>query len=106
MVLADVEAEFLRRVIEISGERHVRDGRAVAEQEFPALKPLVDDAEIAVDASLEEREHGRIARGLREVLQEAIRPKEAVDLLIVENYPAQRFQRFGLALRQIFARAA
>src|SRR5205814_4248024 len=89
MILADVEAEFFRRVVEISRKRHVRDGRPVAEQESAALEPLVDDAEIAVDASLEEREHGGIARRLREVLQEAVRPKEAVDLLIVEDDPAQ-----------------
>src|SRR4249919_648983 len=89
MVLADVEAEFFDGVKEISGERHIRDGRPLPEHEVAALEPLVDDGEIAVDAAFEERENGRIAGRLGEVLQEPVRPKKTVDLLIVENDPAQ-----------------
>src|SRR4051794_22993157 len=72
MILPDIETEFFRRVVEIARERHIRDSRPVAEHEFAALEPLVDDAEIAVDAPLEERKHSRIARGLGEVLQETV----------------------------------
>src|SRR5689334_18802487 len=61
MILADVEAEFFRRIVEVAGKRHVRDGRTIAKQEFASFEPLVDDPEIAVDAALEERKHGRIA---------------------------------------------
>src|SRR4029077_6875888 len=106
MLLADVEAELLRRIIEVPCKRHVRDGGPLAEQESAALQPFVDDAEIAVDATLEKGEHGRIARGLGEVLQETIGPEKAIDLLIVENDPAQCFQLFVLALGQVFAGAA
>src|SRR5262245_40093411 len=78
MLLADVEAELLDRIVEVAGERDVRDGRAVAEQERRLLEPLVDDRQIAVDAALEEGEHGRVAGGLGEVLQEPKRAEEAV----------------------------
>src|SRR6185503_18100227 len=88
MILADVEAEFLDGIVEIAGKRHVGDGRLLAKQEFAALEPLVDDAEIAVDASLEKGEHRRIARWLGEILQEAIGAEKPVDLLIVEDDPA------------------
>ena len=70
-----------------------------------AGEPLVDDGEIAVDAALEERHHRRIAGGLGEVLQEAVRPEKAVDLLVVEDDPAQRFEPLVLALGLEFAGA-
>src|SRR5213082_3557702 len=72
MLLGYVEAEFLRRVVEVPGERHVRDSWPLAEEEFAAFEPLVDDGEIAVDAPLEEGEHGWVAGGLREVLQKPV----------------------------------
>ena len=71
----------------------------------PPVQPLVDDGEVAVDAALEERHHRRIAGGLGEILQKAKRPEKAVDLLVVENDPAQRFQLLVLALRLEFAGA-
>src|SRR4051812_20146072 len=82
VIITDVEAEFLGRVVKITGERYVRDGRPVTEQEVAAFEPLVDDGEIAVDAPLEEGEHRRIARRLGEILQEAVRPEKSIDLLI------------------------
>src|SRR4051812_18938580 len=106
MILADVEAEFLDRIVEVAGERDVRDGRPVAEQEFVPLEPLVDDAQIAVDAALEERKHCGIPRWLGEVFQEPVRTEKTIDLLIVEDDPAQGFELFLLALREIFARTA
>src|SRR3954452_2431356 len=106
MLLGYVEAELFGRVVEVAGKRHVRDGRPVAEQEFAAFEPLVDDGEIAVDASLEEGEHGWVAGGLREVLQKPVWPEETIDLLIVEDDPAQRFELLFFALRQIFSSAA
>src|SRR5262249_57967291 len=70
LVLAgDVEAEFLRRIVEISDQREIGDGRASAEQEGPRREPLVDDGDVVVDAPLEEREHGRIARRFGETPQ-------------------------------------
>src|SRR4051812_13588392 len=95
----DVEAEFLGRIIEIGAERDVGDGRARAENERPASKPFVDNGKIAVDAALQKRHHRRVARRLGEILQEAIRPEEAVDLLVVEDDPAQGFEPLILALR-------
>src|SRR5262249_49109359 len=88
----DIEAEFLRWIVEISDQREIGDGRARAEQEGPRREPLVDDGDVVVDAPLEEREHGRIARRLGETPQEAIGAKKAVDLLIVEDDPAQRLE--------------
>ena len=104
VVLADVEAEFLGRIMEVARKRYVRDGRPLAEHEFAAFEPLAHDAKIAVDAALEERQHGRIARRLGEVLQEAVWPEKSIDLLIIEDDPAQRFQLFLFTLRQIFPR--
>ena len=49
--------------------------------------------------ALEECQHSRISRSLCEILQEAERPEESVDLLVVEDYPAQGLQLFVLALR-------
>src|SRR4051812_30869506 len=83
VVFADVETEFLRRVIEISCERYIRHGRPVAEEEVAAFETLVDDAEVAVDAALEEVQHRGIAGRLGKVFQETVRPEKAVDLLIV-----------------------
>ena len=70
----------------------------VAQDERPVGKALVDDGEIVVDAALEERHHRRIAGRPREVLQEAVGPEKAVDLLVVEDDPAQRFEPLVLAL--------
>src|SRR5262249_53423774 len=58
----DIEAEFLRRIVEISDQREIGDGRARAEQEGPRREPLLDDGDVVVDAPLEEREHSRIRR--------------------------------------------
>ena len=69
------------------------------DQELPSGQPLVDDGEIAVDAPFQERHHRRIAARACEILQKAIRPEKAVDLLIVEDDPAQRFELLVLALR-------
>jgi len=66
-----------------------------AQHERRLGKPLLDDREIAIDAALEKRQHGRIARRPREILQKAV----AIDLLIVENNPAQRFKPCVLARR-------
>ncbi len=49
---------------------------------------------------LEGGEHGGIGRRLGPVPHEAIGAEEPVDLLIVEDEPAQRFQLFLLAHRQ------
>src|SRR5437868_300061 len=105
MILADVEAEFFDRVKQISGERDVRDGGPLAEQEFAGLKSLVDDAEIAVDAASKKCVDSGIGWRLHPVPQKTIGSQKSVDLLIVEDDPAQRFQLFILALRQVFARA-
>src|SRR6476646_5506398 len=85
VILADVEAELLGRVVKVARKRDVRDGRPIPEQEFAALEPLIDNAEVAVDAPLEEGEHAGIATGLRKVFQEAIGAEKAVDLLIIED---------------------
>src|SRR3954453_8569088 len=66
---------------------------------------LVDDPEIAVDAALEERRYGRIGRGLGPVAQKAVWTEKAIDLLVIEDDPAQRFEFLVLALRHEFARA-
>src|SRR5947209_20163533 len=94
MILADVETEFFDRIKEISGERYVRDCRPLTEQEIPALEPFVDDAEIAVDAPLEKRMDSGISRRLHPVPQKTIRPQESIDLLIVEDDPAQGLKPF------------
>jgi len=66
MLRADVEAEFLGRIIEVGDKRNVDDGRFVAEHEGRRRKPLVDDREIAVDAAFEKGQHRRIfAKALR-----------------------------------------
>src|SRR5690242_10492685 len=101
----DVEAELLGRIVEVADERDVRDGRALAEHERAAGEPLVEDSEIAVDATLEKSEHGRIAGGLRQGLEEAVRSEKAVDLLVVEDDPAQRLEPLVLALRRELAGA-
>src|SRR5689334_18502723 len=88
----NIKAEFFGRVVEVTGKRDVGDGWLIAQKERHLRKPLIDDAEIAVDPSLEESQHGRIAGGSREVFQEPVRPKEPVYLLIVENDPPQRLQ--------------
>ena len=40
----------------------------------------------------------------REVVQEAVRPERAADLLVVEDDPAQRFEALVVAARQEFSR--
>src|SRR5690348_3998706 len=101
----DVEAEFLGRIVEVADERDVRDGRALAEHECAAGQPLLEDREIAVDAALEKCKHGRIAGRTRQRLEEAERPEEAVELLVVEDDPAQRLESLVLALRRELAGA-
>ena len=70
----------------------------VAQHEWAAREPLVDNGEIAVDAALEERHHGGSPGGLAKFSQEAIGTEKAVDLLVVENDPAQRLEPLVLAL--------
>src|SRR5215468_5722926 len=96
IVLGDIEAEFFRRVVHIACERYVRDGGTCAQEIGGLGEALVDDAEIVGEAALEERLGARISRG-GEIAQEAIRSKIPVDLLIIENDPAQRFQALVLA---------
>src|SRR4029077_4695920 len=98
IVLGDVEAEFFCRVIHVARERYVRDGRTWAEEIRGLGEPLVDDAEIVGKAALEECFGAGISRG-GEIAQEAVGSEKAVDFLIVENDPAQRFQALVLALR-------
>src|SRR5262245_29247722 len=101
----DIEAELVRRIIEIGDEREVGDGGPIAENVRPRGKPLVENSERVVDAPLEEGKHRRIARRLGEAAQEAIGAEESIDLLIVEDHPAQRFELLVLALRLELARA-
>jgi hypothetical protein len=63
-----------------------------------ACEPLVDDRQIAVDASLEKCQDNRVTRGLGEILQKPKRAEEAIHLLIIEDHPAQRLEFFVLAL--------
>src|SRR5215510_11985101 len=86
----DIEAEFFRRIVEISDQREIGDGRARAEQEGPRREPLVDDGDVVVDAPLEARERVWIARRFGETSLKAIGAEKAVGLLIVEDAPAQR----------------
>src|SRR5262249_2867298 len=74
------------------------DGRARAEDERRTRQALVENGNGVVDAALEEREHGRVAGRFGETPQEAIRSEKAVDLLIVEDDPAQRLEPRLLAL--------
>src|SRR5258708_12574945 len=83
----DVEAEFLRRIVEVAGQRQIGDARPRAEQERPARKALVDNAEVVVDAALEKSEHGRIARRFGETPQETIRPQKPLYLFITQHNP-------------------
>src|SRR5262245_42655941 len=99
MVLADVEAELLGRIVEVTAERQVGDGRARAEQEWRLLKPLVEDGEVAVDAPFQKRQYGLVRRGWREILQESVGAEIAIDLLVVEDDPAQRFHFLVLPQR-------
>ena len=98
----NVEAELFRRIIKVGDQRQVGDGRLRTKNVMAAGEALVDDAEGIVDAALEKFHHRRMAGGLGKIAQEAIRPEKAVDLLIVENDPAQRFEPLVLAARQEF----
>jgi len=89
MLRSDVEAEFLGRIIEVGHKRNVGDGRFVAEHEGRRRKPFVDDREIAVDEAFEKSQHRRIPGRPREILQETIGAEKAIDLLVVEDDPAQ-----------------
>src|SRR5512136_1949109 len=105
MIFGDVESEFLSRIIKIAGHRYVGDGRLVADEELPPCQSLVDDSKVAVDAPLKIRQYCRVAWGLCEIFQEPERTEEAVDLLIVVNDPAQRFQFLVLVPRFEFSAA-
>src|SRR6185437_834196 len=83
----------------------VGGSRSVADQERRLLQPLVDDAERTERARLERIHDRGVAGWLGEVLQKAIRPEEAVDLLVVEDDPAQRLEFFVLALRLVLTAA-
>ena len=101
-VAGDVEAELFGRIIKVGDQRQVGDGRLRAENVRAAGEALVDDAQRIVDAAFEKFHHRRMAGGFCKIAQEAIRPEKAVDLLIVENDPAQRFEPLVLAARQEF----
>src|SRR5215469_3531589 len=100
-----VEAEFLRRVVEVADEREVGDGRLRPDDVAAAGEPLVQYSEHVVDSPLEEFQHRRMAWRLRQRAQEAVRPDIAADLLIVEDDPAQRFEAVVLTARLKFAGA-
>src|SRR3954463_11325976 len=104
MLPRNVEAEFVRRIVEISRQREIGDGGARAQHEWTGREPLVDNGEVVVDAPLEEREHGGIAWRLGEKPQKAIGTEKAVDLLVVENDPAQRLETLVLAIGPELAR--
>ncbi len=91
------------RIIEITRERDIGDGRVIADDERRTRQPLVENAERVVDPALQERHRARIAGGFGEVAQEAIRPEIAVELLVVEDDPAQRFQPLVFGERMEFA---
>ena len=101
----NIKTEFSRGVVEVSDERQIGYGRLPAQDERRGGEPLIHYAEIVVDAPFKEREHRRVAGRLGEIAQEAIGTEKAVDLLIVENDPAQRLQAFILASRLEFSRA-
>jgi hypothetical protein len=99
-----IETEFIGRIVEITDQREVGDGRLRPEDEGAAREALVENAERAVAPAFEEFDHGRIAPRLGEPVQEAIRSERAVELLVVENYPAPDFQLLFGAARQKFPR--
>src|SRR4051812_40881018 len=99
MIFADVEAELFDRIVEVSTQGQVSDGRARSKQERRLFQPLVEDGEVAVDAALEKTEHGLVRRRFGPILQEAVGPEITVDLLVVEDDPAHGFELFLFALR-------
>ena len=101
----DVEAELFRWIVQVGHQRQVGDGRPLAQHEVAPGEPLIDDLQVAVDPPLEERQHRRVAGRLRKNAQEPVRPEKAVDLLVVEDDPAQRLQPLVLARGRELARA-
>src|SRR5262245_11497923 len=101
----NVEAELVGRIVEGGDERKVGDGRVVTDDVGASGEPLVENAKRVVDAPLEKREHGRVARRPGEGAQKAIGPEITVDLLIVEDDPAQRFELVVLVAGLELARA-
>src|SRR2546421_12649968 len=99
----NIESKLLGRIVEIADQRQVGDGWPRAQNERSGREPLIDDGEVAVDAALEESEHGWIARWLGEVAQESIGTEKAVDLLIIEDDPAQRLELLVIAVRSEFS---
>src|SRR5580700_935104 len=102
MVLGDVEAEFVRWIIEIANHRKVGDGRTVAKQEGGGREALVDDAERVGKSPLEKCFDGLIA-GRRKIAQKTVGPEIAIDLLVVEDDPTQGFEALVLAPRLEFS---
>src|SRR5262249_47630294 len=96
--LGNIESEFLGWIIQITGHRNVGDGWLIADKELPSAQSFVDDGKVAVNATFEKREHCRITCRFCEIFQKAKWPKEAVDFLIIENDPAQRFKFFVFVL--------
>src|SRR4051794_29229016 len=84
-----VETEFVRRIIEIADQRNVGDRGAFAQDEGRLRQALVHNRKRVVDAALEKREHLRMPRWSSDEAQEAIRTEIAVDLLVIEDDPAQ-----------------
>jgi hypothetical protein len=84
----DVEPKFLWRIIKVSNQRKVGDRHPVTQNVGPRCEPLVDNAEVVVDAALQKSQNGRITRRPRQCAQEAVGAEIAVDLLVVEDDPA------------------
>src|SRR6478672_3315552 len=91
VVARNIAPEFLSRVVEVARERNVGDGRTRAKHERRFREPLVQDGERVVDAALEKRHAARVGLGGK-VLQEPVRTEIAVDLLVIEQEPAQALQ--------------
>lgn len=91
MILGNIEAELFRRIIKVGGHRNIGDRRFVADQILATAQPLVDDRKVVVDASFQERKDSRIALRFGKAFQKTEWTQKSVDLLIVEDDPAQCF---------------
>src|SRR5262249_24901298 len=100
----DLETEFLRRVIEVAGQRYIGDGRLRAQNKGAARQALVENGQRAFSAALKQIEHRRMAGRLSANAKETAGAEVATELLIVEDDPAQRFQPLILSVRHEFSR--
>jgi hypothetical protein len=71
----DVETELLGRIIEITGQRYVGDGRRDTQNVRTTRQTPVENRHCAVGPALEEFHHRRMAGWFREVAQEAVWPE-------------------------------